>query len=146
MRTEMDNKPALTAAWRDHARMERFEGGQCKVCGTVQFPRARLCVNPECKAQDSQTPVSFADRAARVMSHTSDFLAYTPAPPFQFGHIDFDGGGRVLMEFTDTDREELQVGLPLRMVYRIKDLDAARGFRRYFWKATPVRGASVQET
>ena len=34
----------------------------------------------------------------------------------------------------------VEFGLPLRMVYRIKDLDAARGFRRYFWKATPVRG------
>jgi 3-hydroxy-3-methylglutaryl CoA synthase/uncharacterized OB-fold protein len=142
MRAEMDNKPALTAAWRDHARTERFEGGCCERCGTLQFPLARLCVNPGCKAQDSQKPVSFADRPARVLSHTSDFLAYTPAPPFQFGHIDFDGGGRVLMEFADTDREELAVGLPLRMVYRIKDMDAARGFRRYFWKATPVRGGT----
>ena len=143
MRAEMDNKPALTAAWRDHARTERFEGGTCSRCGTVQFPLSRLCVNPECKAQDTQQPVSFADRPARVLSHTSDFLAYTPAPPFQFGHIDFDGGGRVLMEFADTDRDELRVGLPLRMVYRIKDLDAARGFRRYFWKATPLRGAAL---
>ena len=141
MRAEMDNKTALTAAWRDHGRVERFEGGQCQRCGTVQFPRTRLCVNPACKAQDSQQAVSLADRPARVLSHTSDFLAYTPAPPFQFGHVDFEGGGRVLMEFTDTDVDELRVGLPLRMVYRIKDLDATRGFRRYFWKATPVRGA-----
>ena len=139
MRAEMDNKPALTAAWRDHARTERFEGGQCERCGTLQFPRTRLCVNPECRAQDSQQPASFADRPARILSHTSDFLGYTPAPPFQFGHIDFEGGGRVLMEFADTDSDELEVGRPLRMVYRIKDLDAARGFRRYFWKATPVR-------
>ena len=42
-------------------------------------------------------------------------------------------------EFADTDPGELQVGLPLRMVYRIKDFDRNRGFRRYFWKATPVR-------
>ena len=145
MRAEMDNKPALSAAWRDHARIERFEGGECARCATVQFPFSRLCVNPACKAQDAQKPISFIDRPARVLSHTSDFLGYTPAPPFQFGHIDFHGGGRVLMEFADTDREELAVGLPLRMVYRIKDLDAARGFRRYFWKATPVRGG-VQST
>jgi uncharacterized OB-fold protein len=143
MRAEMDNKPALTAAWRDHARTERFEGGRCERCGTVQFPRSRLCVNPACKAQDAQQPVSLADRPARVLSHTSDFLAYTPAPPFQFGHIDFEGGGRVLMEFADTDPDELRVGLPLRMVYRVKDLDAARGFRRYFWKATPARGSGL---
>lgn len=142
MRAEMDNKTALTAAWRDHTRMARFEGGRCAKCTTVQFPRSRVCVNPACRALDSQSPISLADRPARVLSHTSDFLAYTPNPPFQFGHIDFDGGGRVLMEFADTDPAELRVGLPLRMVYRIKDFDRQRGFRRYFWKATPVRDAS----
>jgi len=145
MRAEMDNKTALTAAWRSHGRVERFEGGRCERCGTVQFPSTRLCVNPACNAQDSQQPLSFADRPARVLSHTSDFLAYTPAPPFQFGHIDFDGGGRVLMEFADTGPDELRVGLPLRMVFRIKEFDRLRGFRRYFWKATPVRSTIEPE-
>ena len=142
MRAEMDNKTALTAAWRDHARAARFEGGRCRACGTVQFPRSGVCVNPDCRAQGTQQGLSLADRPARVLSHTADFLAYTPNPPFQFGHVDFDGGGRVLMEFVDTDDDELAVGVPLRMVYRVKDFDRARGFRRYFWKATPVRGAT----
>lgn len=140
MRAEMDNKVALTAAWRDHERVARFEGGRCDRCGTVQFPRTGVCVNPECRAQETQGPVSLADAGARVMSHTSDHLAYTPHPPFQFGQVDFDGGARVLMEFADTDPGELQVGTPLAMVYRIKDFDRMRGFRRYFWKATPLRG------
>ena len=142
MRAEMDNKTALTAAWRDHARAARFEGGRCSACGTVQFPRTAVCVNPDCRAQGTQVALSLADVPARVLSHTADFLAYTPHPPFQFGHIDFDGGGRVLMEFADTDVDELQVGLAVRMVYRVKDFDRQRGFRRYFWKATPLRVAA----
>jgi hydroxymethylglutaryl-CoA synthase len=141
MRAEMDNKTALTAAWRDHDRAARFEAGRCERCGTVQFPRSGICVNPECRAQQSQSPTSLADTPARVLSHTADFLAYTPSPPFQFGHVDFAGGGRVLVEFADTDVDELKVGVPLRMVYRIKDFDRQRGFRRYFWKATPLRPA-----
>lgn len=141
MRAEMDNKTALTAAWRDHARMAHFEGGRCSACGTVQFPRSALCVNPACRAESQQVRLSLADTPARVLSHTSDFLAYTPHPPFQFGHVDFEGGGRVLMEFADTDAGELKVGLPLRMVYRVKEFDRNRGFRRYFWKATPLRDA-----
>ena len=139
MRAEMDNRTALTAAWREGSRVSHFEAGRCSACGTTQFPRSRLCVNPICRAQDTQTPQSLVDTGARVMSHTSDWLAYTPAPPFQFGHIDFDGGGRVLMEFADTDAGELSVGVPLRMVFRVKEYDAKRGFRRYFWKARPVR-------
>ena len=142
MRAEMDNKTALTAAWRDHARAARFEGGRCSACSTVQFPRSGVCVNPDCRAQGTQVALSLADRPAHVLSHTADFLAYTPNPPFRFGHVDFDGGGRVLMECADTDDDDLAVGVPLRMVYRVKDFDRARGFRRYFWKATPVRGAT----
>ncbi len=144
MRAEMDNKTALTAAWRDHARAARFEGGQCARCDTLQFPGTAICVNPACRAQHTLQPRSLADVPARVMSHTSDFLAYTPHPPFRFGHIDFDGGARVLMEFADTDDDELQVGLPLRMVYRVKDFDPQRGFRRYFWKATPARAQAAR--
>jgi hydroxymethylglutaryl-CoA synthase len=86
-----------------------------------------------------------ADRPAHVLSHTSDYLAYTPHPPFQFGHVDFAGGGRVLMEFADAEPGELRVGLPLRMVYRVKDFDRLRGFRRYFWKATPLRTAGESD-
>jgi len=144
MRAEMDNKTALTAAWRDHARAARFEGGRCSRCGTVQFPSTDVCVNPECHAQDGQARVSLRDASARVLSHTTDFLAYTPHPPFQFGHVDFDNGARVLMEFADADAGELTVGMPLAMVYRVKDFDRQRGFRRYFWKATPVRDAKSQ--
>lgn len=143
MRAEMDTKTALTAAYRESRAITRFEGGQCTRCGTIQFPRAHVCVNPECRAIDTQAPKSLADAPARVLSHTSDWLAYSPSPPFQFGHVDFEAGGRVLMEFTDTDAQELRVGLPVRMVFRIKDFDPKRGFRRYFWKATPARAAGA---
>ena len=34
---------------------------------------------------------------------------------------------------------ELEVGTPVRFIFRIKDFDRVRGFRRYFWKATPER-------
>jgi 3-hydroxy-3-methylglutaryl CoA synthase len=139
MRSEMDNKTALTAAWREGAKISHFEGGHCSSCGTIQYPRSRLCVNPNCRTQDSQVATSLADVPARVLSHTSDWLAYTPCPPFQFGHVDFEGGGRVLMEFADADPGELQFNSPLRMVFRIKDFDSKRNFRRYFWKATPAR-------
>ena len=35
----------------------------------------------------------------------------------------------------------------MRMVFRVKDYDTRRGFRRYFWKATPAGdGAAAPET
>ena len=47
-------------------------------------------------------------------------------------------GGRLLADFTDVDAGGVDVGTPMRMTFRIKDVDSARGFVRYFWKATPT--------
>lgn len=139
MRAEMDNKTALSAAWRSVDMVHGFSGGRCSHCGTVQFPSSRICVNPECGAVDTQSPHRLADEGARIRSYTCDWLSYKQCPPFQFGHVEFDGGARVLMEFTDSEPDELAVGIPLRMVFRIKEVDPQRGFRRYFWKATAQR-------
>jgi uncharacterized OB-fold protein len=66
----------------------------------------------------------------RINSYTADRLTYSPDPPA--------AGGRVMIDFTDVDAESLKVGQPMRMMFRIKDVDAQRHFRRYFWKAAPV--------
>lgn len=42
------------------------------------------------------------------------------------------------MEFTDLDPGELRVGDAVRFVFRIKDFDRMRAYRRYFWKAKKV--------
>lgn len=139
MRAEMDNKTALSAAWRNVDMVQGFSGGCCSNCATVQFPASRVCVNPACGAIDTQTPHRLADEAARIRSYTCDWLSYKQCPPFQFGHVEFDSGARVLMEFTDSEPNELAVGTPLEMVFRIKEIDPQRGFRRYFWKARAQR-------
>ncbi len=135
MRAEMDNKTALSAAWRNEPILNGFMGGCCTSCGTVQFPSSRICVNPACVKTDTQEPYRLADEAAHIRSYTCDWLSYSQSPPFQFGHVEFASGARVLMEFTDSEPEDLAVGTPLAMRFRIKDVDPLRGFRRYFWKA-----------
>jgi uncharacterized OB-fold protein len=56
--------------------------------------------------------------------------------PYIYGNVEFAEGGNLLMEFTDIETGELKVKDAVRFVFRIKDDDRARGFRRYFWKAT----------
>jgi uncharacterized OB-fold protein len=51
--------------------------------------------------------------------------------------VQFDNGARVLMEMVDVDPAKFDVGTPLRMVYRIKEVDSLRHYNRYFWKAAP---------
>jgi len=139
MRAEMDNKTALTAAWRSEAMVQGFVAGKCSKCGTVQYPSTRVCVNPACGATDTQEAHRLADEPAKIRSYTCDWLSYKQCPPFMFGHVEFESNARVLMEFTDSDPGELAVGTPLAMTFRIKEVDPLRGFRRYCWKAKGLR-------
>ena len=54
-----------------------------------------------------------------------------------FGMVTFEGGGRLMADLTDVDKGGVEVGMPLRMVFRIKVEDERRGFKKYFWKAAP---------
>jgi len=136
MRAERDQRTAHSVAYRKRQALSAFKGGRCARCETVQFPQSRVCVNPECRATDTQSPYRLADSRGRIKSFTEDWQAYAARPPYQYGNVEFLDGGNLLMEFTDAEPGELMVGGAVRFVYRIKDEDRARGFRRYFWKAT----------
>lgn len=135
MRAERDNRTAHSVAWRKHEIIDAFRGGRCRDCGTVQFPRSRVCVNPDCRRTDTQDSHRLADSGGTVKTFTEDWQAYSQRPPYVYGNVNFTEGGNLLMEFTDLDPGELAVGDPVRFVLRIKDQDPLRRYRRYFWKA-----------
>jgi len=139
MRSEGDQKTALTESYRSNDMLSPFVGGKCQDCGQIQFPIMPMCVN--CASTKSVDQVPLADAPAKIMTCTEDWLQYYPAPPLSFGLVQFDNGARVMMEFANITKEQLVVGMPLRMVFRIKERDDKRGYSRYFWKATPNTAA-----
>ena len=132
---------SLSTAYRNRDMLLGLIGGRCTQCGTLQFPRTRVCVSPQCRATDTQEPYSFRDEPAKIASWSADYLAFTPNPPSHYGMIDFENGGRLMTDFTDVEVGEVEVGMPVEMRFRIKSVDRARGLPRYFWKAVPVRSA-----
>ena len=139
MRGEQEKKTALSTAWRHRHALMGLVAGRCRVTGSVHFPPSRLSYDPGQPLQDTQDPYPLAERTARVLSWSAEYLSYHPAPPHHYGQVDFDGGGRILMDFTDLDLGEVDAGTPMEMVFRIKDIDERRHYTRYFWKATPIR-------
>ena len=136
-RAELDRSPALTAQYRNREGVTGFVGGHCERCGTVQYPKAIYCVNPNCGARDTQEPHPMADVPARVKTFTADHLVFSMDPPAYLGLVEFEGGGRTMVEFTEVDPESFDVGTPTSMRFRIKHVDERRGMRQYFWKAAP---------
>jgi 3-hydroxy-3-methylglutaryl CoA synthase/NAD(P)-dependent dehydrogenase (short-subunit alcohol dehydrogenase family)/putative sterol carrier protein len=145
IRAEAPTQTATTVLWRKNKMILGLVGGKCKACGTPQFPKMDICVNPDCGAVHSQEDYEFADKPAKVKTFTGDLLSVSVDPPAIYGMVQFDVGGRMMADYTDCSLDEIRVGLPVRMEFKRKCVDKDRGFTNYFWKAVPIPGAAVQE-
>ncbi len=137
-RAELDQKQPSTTLYRARKGVLGLVGGRCTKTGTVQFPKSPISVNPNDHAAHTQEDYPLAEVPAKVVTYTADKLTYSPDPPAYYGAVDFEGGGRLTCEFTDLEGAEVEVGCPMKMVFRIKAVDELRHNQRYFWKAAPV--------
>lgn len=135
LRAELDTQTPPSVLYRNRRMLYGFFGGKCERCGTMQFPKAAICVNPNCHAHHSQTDIRFAEIPATLQSFTADNLTYCPDPPARYGMVRFEGAGCLMMDIADAVDGEVAVGKALTMAFRIKVSDERRGFKRYFWKA-----------
>ena len=138
MRAEAERPTLLSTLYRNRDLVTALIGGKCRICGTAQLPRSAVCVNPNCGEFHTQDPYPFSERAASVLTWTADRLTYTPDPPAHYGIVQFEEGGRLMADFTDVDPGDVEVGMRMRMVFRIKEHDAKRNLKSYFWKAAPA--------
>ena len=136
-RGETDKQSYLTAMYRRDKLLTRFSGGKCRECGTVQVPKERYCVNPECHALDSQDDYPLAGVSGRIKTWTADRLTFDWNPPAYFGMVEFEGGAKLMMDFTEVQAGAVESGVAVTPHFRIRQFDPQRGFRKYFWKAIP---------
>jgi 3-hydroxy-3-methylglutaryl CoA synthase len=138
MRAELDQKQPGSTLYRHRKAVLGLVGGRCTKTGTVQFPRSEISVSPNDRAIGTQEDYPLADRRARIVTYTADSLSYSPDPPTYYGTIDFEGGGRLVAVFAEVGADDVEVGRPMRMVFRINAVDEQRDFVKYFWKAVPA--------
>lgn len=142
MRAELDLKTSHAALYRDRKSVLGLVGGRCRVTGTVQYPKSTISVARNARMVDTQDDYPLADRPAQLVTVTADHLAFSPDPPSHYGMIDFEGGGRMIADIVDVGDTIPQPGARMRMMFRIKRIDA-RGFTQYFWKAAPDAGRTA---
>jgi hydroxymethylglutaryl-CoA synthase len=139
IRGEEISPTAMSVLWREGRGISALVGSRCTECGTPQYPRQKVCVNPECGAIDKMEDYRFSDKTGTLTSYTGDNLAFSWDPPQVYGLVDFPEGGRIFIDMTDCELGNLTVGMPVSMSFRRKYKDPQRGFYGYYWKAVPVR-------
>ncbi|MFA6032969.1 MAG: 3-oxoacyl-[acyl-carrier-protein] synthase III C-terminal domain-containing protein [Myxococcota bacterium] len=138
IRAEVPMQTDMTVLWRNRKMLTGLVGGKCTKCGTPQFPKMDICVNPKCLAVGAQEDYEFAEREALIKTYTADMLAVSVEPPTLYGLVQFVGGGRFMADFADCELTDVHVGQRVRFSFRRKYTDSSRGFTEYFWKAVPV--------
>ena len=139
IRGEDISPTAMSVLWREGKTISALIGSRCRACGTPQYPKQRVCVNPECGAIDEMEDYRFSDKTGTLTSYTGDNLSFTWDPPQIYGLVDFEEGGRLFLDLTDCSLDSIKVGMPVSMSFRKKYSDPQRGFFGYFWKAVPVK-------
>ena len=139
IRGEFQPETPMSVVWRNRKAILGLVGSKCRKCGLPQYPPQKVCVNPHCLSAGEMEPYSFSRKSAKIFSYTGDNLAFSLDPPQIYGIVDFEDGGRMMLDFTDCKLEELKVGMEVELTFRRKYHDAHRGIHTYFWKATPLR-------
>jgi uncharacterized OB-fold protein len=112
-----------------------FVGSRDRLSGELHLPPAR--VSRVGDTVDDMQPAPMADVQGTIALLTIDRIAYSPSPPITFAVVDWDGGGRLPVELTDVDAQDLKVGDRVEMTFR--HLFTSDEIHNYFWKARPVR-------
>ncbi len=125
-----------TVAYRERDAEVSLHGFRCTGCGTMHFPRQRVCYR--CHAHDSFEPVRLSDLTGRVLSYSFDWFFPNPEPPTIVGVVEI-GGARFYAQMCDARPEQLRCDLPIEVVFR--RIHEAGGRPNYFWKSTPLANA-----
>jgi uncharacterized OB-fold protein len=114
----------------------RRYGCKCTDCGLIQFPVRRVCA--ECGAKDRMEDYRIAG-TGEIFTYTREYYIPFPPmnPPMAMVVVDMDGGGRLHIQMTDHEFDEVKIGTKVRLTYR--RLFEAGDVINYFWKCTPVR-------
>lgn len=122
--------------WRSRKQVLPLYGHKCKNCSLIQYPMMRVCFG--CGSKDNWEEVSLS-KNGKIFTYTLDHLRggeylIKPVPKLV---VELDGGGRVLMEMTDCDPEEVRIDLPVELTFR--KVHEGGEFHNYYWKCRPIR-------
>ena len=140
---EPPNRPreepaSAVALHRDRKCGLALYGSKCSNCGTVQYPVQRICM--ECRTKDKFDYYPFADKRGTITTFSHDSLAVSPDPPTTLAAIDFEQGGRIMMDVTDRDLKQISIGTTVEMTFR--KFRQTEGVTVYWWKSRPLRQSS----
>src|SRR5262249_38171923 len=113
-RPEPDRVSASVAGRTEEGKYA-FVGSRDRSSGELHLPPARI--SRVGGAVDAMEPAPMADVQGTIALLTIDRIASSPSPPITFAVVDWDGGGRLPVELTDVDGNDVRIGDRVEMTF-----------------------------
>ncbi len=116
----------------------RLIASRCKKCGTLGFPKAPFCSNPDCEKEKENIEEILLSNKGKIWSWTVARypppapFKYEPFEPFAIGMVDLPEGLRVYGIITST--ENLRIGMDVTMVVNKLYEDEENEYVTWMWK------------
>ena len=109
----------------------RLIGSRCAGCGTLYFPQAPGCRNPQCQNKSLER----AALPASGILHSYTIQRYRPPPLFRMddwaayaiGLVDLGEGVQVMGMLANVSLDAIAIGMPLSLIVEPLYTDADRG-------------------
>ena len=128
--------PVSPAFMRGREELLRMESARCTSCGYLNYPPSIRTICVRCGSTDFEKTVL----SKRGTIHTYCVNYYMPPgfeTPLANILVDLESGGRFMGMGTEVRPEELEVGMPVKLVLR--KITKERGASVYGYKVKPIR-------
>ncbi len=123
--------------WRLKAQRYQLVGEVCPKCDGKIFPPRDVC--PYCADDESQPDFKFSGRG-EVYSYTTVHNppeGYEASAPYTVALVKLEEGPLITAQLTDTDNDDVEIGMPVEMVTRKLRTQGDEGLIIYGYKFRP---------
>ena len=123
--------------WREIKYRYRLIGERCSKCGSIYFPRRKIC--PRCGSRElTDHKLSEKGRLASWTVVRNPPKEYEKYAPYAVALIELDDGVRVLSQLVDVEPEEIKAGMRVEATFRKIKEEGTSGIIEYGYKFRPV--------
>jgi uncharacterized OB-fold protein len=123
--------------WREIPQRYRLEAGRCVGCGKTYFPPRLVCA--DCSGREFET-VKLADEGS-IFTYTVIRVApsqFVDQAPYAVAVVELDDGVRISAQIADADLDALEIGLRVRVEFRMIQQEGEAGIICYGYKCVPA--------
>jgi hypothetical protein len=117
----------------------RLEAGSCSKCGKWYFPPRLRC---KCeKGGDCDITIKALPDHGELLTYTiihTPSSQFTDQKPFAIGIIELAPGARITAQIADVDFDELEIGMKVRIEFRLIQSVGSSGVLGYGYKVIKV--------